>query len=191
MTLQRAGHILRLLQRFKEAEPKLDQVLVVIAQIAPIPARCQRRTRQGGITALKVEALTRMSRGSVYLQTGKPKGPRKNRRRPLNCWVRCCGRNRTIWICGFSRPIGNANLGAAALEASDDEKAALHLGRAPPVYRGILRARPGEADSRAFTPSSSTLLGVPPRAGERTGPSGGTIRGGDRRRAFARGSVPP
>ena len=31
MTLQRAGHMLRLLQRFNEAEQKLDQALAVIA----------------------------------------------------------------------------------------------------------------------------------------------------------------
>ena len=161
MTLQRAGHMLRLLQRFKEAEQKLDQALAVIAEMRADPGTVPAENLlKVASLALKVESLTRMSRGSVYLQTGQPKRAAEEQEAALELLGEVLRTQSDDLDLRFLAAIGNANLGAAALEASDDEKAALHLGRARQFTEELLRARPGEAKFAGVHALILNLLGA-------------------------------
>jgi tetratricopeptide (TPR) repeat protein len=135
-TLQRAGHILSLLQRYKEAEEKLDQALAGLAQVRAAPGRFAPKE------LLKVESLTRMSRGSLYLQTGQPGRAAEEQESALELLSEVWKKDPDDFDLRFLAAIGNANAGMAALEARDNEKASLHLGRARQLAEDLVRARP-------------------------------------------------
>lgn len=135
-TLQRAGHILSLLQRYKEAEEKLDQALEVLADVRAAPGRVAPKE------LLKVESLTRMSRGSLYLQTGQPGRAGEEQKAALDLLREVLRKESDDFDLRFLAAIGNANAGMAALEGRDNEKASLHLGRARQLAQDLVRARP-------------------------------------------------
>jgi tetratricopeptide (TPR) repeat protein len=110
--------------------------------------------------ALKVESLTRMTRGSVYLQTGQAKRAAKEQEAAIELLGEVLRTQSDDLDLRFLAAIGNANLGAAALEARDEEKAALHLGRARQLIEELLRARPGEPKYAGVHALILNLLGA-------------------------------
>ena len=135
-TLQRAGHILSLLQRYKESEEKLEQALAVLADLRAAPGGFAPKEQ------LKVESLTRMSRGSLYLQTGQPGRAAAEQETALELLSEVRRKDPEDLDLRFLAAIGNANAGMAALEARDNEKASLHLGRARQLAEDLVHARP-------------------------------------------------
>jgi serine/threonine-protein kinase len=154
MTLQRSGQILRQLQRFEESEKKHDQALAVLEELRAAPGRF------APADILKVQAHTRMSRGSLYLQTGRVKEAVREQEAALELLREVIPNRPNDIDLRFLAAIGNAELGMAALESRDHEKAALHLGRARQLTEGLMRDRPAEAAYAGVHALNHHALGV-------------------------------
>ena len=94
---------------------------------------------------LKVQAHTRMSRGSLYLQTGRVKEAAQEQEAALELLRDVLAERPNDIELRFLATMGNADLGTAALEVRDHEKAALHLGRARQLAEDLVRDRPTDA----------------------------------------------
>ncbi len=124
LTLQRAGRILTLLQRYKEAEERLDRALAVLQE-----HRRNVRADTPAESFVMLEALTRLDRGKLFMRTGRPDDAREEYA-TAHALLESPDSGLPDEGLKYLAAIGNADLAVLALDEDNADLAKLHLGRA-------------------------------------------------------------
>ncbi len=123
LTFQRAGRILTLLRRYKDAEERFDRALAVLRD-----HRATARPDGPADGFVFVEALTRVDRGKLFLQSGNAKRAGEEYAAAEALIGAQVGAPDPSLQ--FLAAVGNADLSVLALDENDTNRALLHLGRA-------------------------------------------------------------